>query len=122
MSGVAPAMFSLGLMIVFFLAHYLVTGGELQASVLFPLVLAVAAGMPDITPAQLTELILVLCFSLGVMGVLTPYGTGQGSVWLASGYVKNGEFWFLGAVFGAIYLAGILFVMVPWLRLSGIGE
>lgn len=122
MSGVAPTMFSLGLMIVFFLAHYLVTGGELQASVLFPLVLAVAAGMPDITPAQLTELILVLCFSLGVMGVLTPYGTGQGSVWLASGYVKNGEFWFLGAVFGAIYLAGILFVMVPWLRLSGIGE
>lgn len=122
MSGLVPAMFSLSLIIVFFLAHYLVVGGELQANILFPLVLAVAAGMPDITPVQLTELIFALCFSLGVMGVLTPYGTGQGAVWFASGYVKNGEFWFLGAVFGAIYLAGILFILIPWLRLSGIGE
>lgn len=43
------------------------------------------------------------CGSLGIMGVLTPYGTGPSPIYHDSGYVGRSAFRALGAVFGVIY-------------------
>lgn len=52
---------------------------------------------------------------MGMISVITPYGTGHSPIWFASGYVKSGEFWKLGTIFGIIYLAIFLLVGYPWM-------
>lgn len=49
------------------------------------------------------------------MGVISPYATGSAPIYYGSGYITRKEFWVLGAVFGAVYLALLLVVGVPWL-------
>jgi L-tartrate/succinate antiporter len=60
-------------------------------------------------------LALALCYTLGLMGVLTPYATGPAPIYFGSGYITRKEFWSLGSVFGAIYLLLLLAVGVPYL-------
>lgn len=57
-----------------------------------------------------------LCYTLGLMGVLTPYATGSAPIYYESGYITRREFWTLGLIFGAIYLAVLLGLGVPYLR------
>jgi len=49
------------------------------------------------------------------MGVITPYATGPGPVYFASGFISRRDFWVLGLVFGAIYLVALLVIGTPWL-------
>ena len=56
-----------------------------------------------------------LCFALGRMGIITPYATGPGPVYYGSGFVPRSDFWKLGAIFGAVYLAALLALGVPYL-------
>jgi L-tartrate/succinate antiporter len=58
---------------------------------------------------------LLLVYSLGLMGVLTPYATGPAPVYYGSGYVSRRAFWTLGLLFGTIYLATLLGVGIPYL-------
>ena len=44
-----------------------------------------------------------------------PYATGSAPVYYASGYITRREFWRLGAIFGAIYLAVLLGLGLPYL-------
>ena len=60
---------------------------------------------------------MLLVFSLGIMGVITPYATGPAPVYFASGYIARQDFWRLGLIFGAIFLAALLLIGVPWLSL-----
>ena len=60
---------------------------------------------------------LALSYSLGLMGILTPYATGSAPLYYGSGYLSHRDFWTLGLVFGALYLAMILVVELPWLVL-----
>lgn len=36
---------------------------------------------------------LLLCYSLGMMGILTPYATGPAPVYFGSGYITRKAFW-----------------------------
>ncbi|NIP57346.1 MAG: anion permease, partial [Gemmatimonadetes bacterium] len=65
----------------------------------------------------LLPFVLLLCYSVGLMGVITPYATGPGPVYYGSGYITPGEFWRLGLIFGAIYLLALLLVGLPYLLL-----
>lgn len=38
------------------------------------------------------------------MGIITPYGTGPSPIWYGAGYISQGKWWALGAMFGALYL------------------
>ena len=58
---------------------------------------------------------MVLCGTLGIMGVLTPYGAGPSPIYYGSGYIKGKEFWVLGFIFGTISPAVYLFVGFPWM-------
>jgi L-tartrate/succinate antiporter len=63
---------------------------------------------------------MLLVFSLGIMGVLTPYATGPAPAYFESGYISRQDFWKLGAIFGVIFLTALLLIGVPWLtRLRG---
>ena len=42
------------------------------------------------------------------MGIITPYGTGPSPIWYGAGYISQGKWWALGAIFGAIYLIPII--------------
>ena len=53
----------------------------------------------------------------GIMGILTPYGTGPSPVYYGTGYLSAGEYWRYGALFGAIFRAVFLIIGLPWLQL-----
>jgi L-tartrate/succinate antiporter len=76
-------------------------------------VLAAGAAVPDL-PMQ--PFVLLLGYSLGLMGVLTPYATGPAPVYYASGFLDRRDFWRLGLVFGAIFLAALL-ALGAWMLL-----
>ena len=59
--------------------------------------------------------VLTLVYSLGLMGVLTPYATGPGPVWFSAGYIPTRDFWKLGGLMGAMYLLGLLAIELPFL-------
>jgi citrate:succinate antiporter/L-tartrate/succinate antiporter len=52
-----------------------------------------------------------------MMGVISPYATGPAPMYHGSGYIGKGEFWKLGLIFGVIYFAGMLVLLVPWLTM-----
>jgi L-tartrate/succinate antiporter len=60
-------------------------------------------------------LALLLCYSLGLMGIITPYATGPAPVFYGSGYVSRAEFWTLGLIFGLIFLAALIGIGIPYL-------
>lgn len=75
---------------------------------------AVLAG--QISGGNASEIMLILLLPMGIMGILTPYGTGHSPVWFASGYVKGPEFWKLDAIFGIIYLVIFVVIGIPWIH------
>ncbi|MET4219856.1 di/tricarboxylate transporter [Bradyrhizobium sp. LB7.2] len=59
----------------------------------------------------------MLCmYSLGLMGVISPYATGPAPMYLGSGYIGKGQFWGFGLIFGVLYFAGLLLIVLPWLQ------
>jgi citrate:succinate antiporter/L-tartrate/succinate antiporter len=49
------------------------------------------------------------------MGVISPYATGPAPMYYGSGYIGKGDFWKFGLIFGVIYFAGLLLIVMPWL-------
>lgn len=116
MTGFTPFMAMVALVLVFFVTHYLFASITAHVTALLPVMLAVAATIPGIDMAQFA---LLLCLTLGIMGILTPYATGPSPVYYGSGYLPAKDFWRLGAVFGAIFIALFLAVTLPWLAIVG---
>jgi L-tartrate/succinate antiporter len=73
---------------------------------LFPIFIAFSVKF--ISPEQLSTFLILFSGTLGIMGIITPYGTGPSPIWYGSGYISQGRWWFLGAIFGALYLSMIL--------------
>jgi len=63
---------------------------------------------------DLPQFAMMLCGTLGIMGILTPYATGPSPVYYGSGYLPSKDYWRLGAIFGVIYIAAYLLIGVPW--------
>ena len=61
---------------------------------------------------------MLMCFSLGLMGVLTPYATGPAPVYFGSGYIERRDFWRLGFIFGLIFLMALLGIGIPSLLIA----
>jgi L-tartrate/succinate antiporter len=47
------------------------------------------------------------------MGVFTPYANGPAPVHYGAGYIPGRDFWRLGAIFGALFIAGLLGISAP---------
>ena len=50
----------------------------------------------------------LMVYSIGLMGVITPYATGPAPVYFGSGFIPRKDFWVLGFIFGLIYLTTLL--------------
>jgi L-tartrate/succinate antiporter len=114
MTGFSPLALVIGLVIVFYLVHYLFASLTAHATALLPVFLASAMGVPGVS---MKTLAFLLCSSLGLMGIITPFATGPSPIYYGSGYVKPKDFWLLGLIFGLIYLVVFLGVGVPWFQM-----
>jgi len=114
MTGFPPFTAMVVLVLVFYFTHYLFASVTAHVTALLPVMLAVGASIPGI---EMPLFALLLCLTLGIMGVLTPYATGPSPVYYGSGYLPSRDYWRLGAIFGLLYLAVLLLVGLPWLAL-----
>jgi citrate:succinate antiporter/L-tartrate/succinate antiporter len=114
--GIPPVTVLAILVAFFFLVHYMFASLTAHAAAVLPVVLATGMAVPGL-PVQPFALLLV--YSLGLMGVLSPYATGPAPVYYASGFVSRRAFWLLGLLFGLIYLATLLAVGIPYLTAQG---
>lgn len=110
--SVATAM--LALIVLYYFIHYFFASTTAHVTALLAVFITIANSIPGMDVRLVTLLMLL---PMGIMGVLTPYGTGHSPVWFASGYIKNADFWRLGAIFGIIYLLVYLCVGVPWITM-----
>jgi L-tartrate/succinate antiporter len=100
------------LVAAFFLLHYLFASLTAHVSALFQVFLVVAVTIPGMSRLSWA---LLLSYPLGLMGILTPYGTGPSPIYYGCGYVKGKDFWLLGFFLGVIFFAVYLLIELPWL-------
>ncbi len=106
LATLSPTMLILSMLVMFFLLHYFFASTTAHTTALMPIFLAIAVKL--MAPEQLLPFSILLAGSLGVMGIITPYATGPAPMWYGAGYIPQGRWWGLGAIFGALYLAAIL--------------
>jgi len=106
LSGMTPTALILSLIVLFFLLHYFFASVTAHVTALVPVFMTIAASL--LPPEQIIPFTVILAGSLGVMGIITPYGTGPSPIWYGAGYITQAKWWILGAIFGALYLAVII--------------
>ena len=111
MAGFTPTKAILLLLVINFFIHYAFASGTAHVTAMIPVLLAVGSAVPNMNMPQLA---LLLCLQLGIMGIITPYGTGPSPVYYGSGYLPAADYWRLGAIFGLIFLAVFMLITVPW--------
>jgi L-tartrate/succinate antiporter len=112
LTGFSPLMAMVVLTLLFFFIHYMFASITAHVTAVLPVMLAVGSAIPGIDMAQFA---MMLCGTLGIMGILTPYATGPSPVYYGSGYIPSADFWRMGAIFGVIYIGAYLLINVPWL-------
>jgi L-tartrate/succinate antiporter len=115
LSGASPYLAMVALVSFFFLIHYLFASLTAHTIAVLPALLAAGTAFPGI-PVRVLAMLLV--YSIGLMGVITPYATGPAPVYFGSGFIPRKDFWILGFVFGLIYLIVLLAVGTPFLLKS----
>jgi L-tartrate/succinate antiporter len=110
MHGFSPIATLYVLVAAYFLAHYMFASTTAHSSGMLPVMLAVGMSVPNM---PVKELALLLAISHGVMGVITPYATGPAPVYYGAGYIPGKDFWKLGAIFGVLFLVGLLGISAP---------
>ena len=106
LSGMSPTALIVSLLVLFFILHYLFASVTAHVTALIPIFMAIAINL--LTPEQVVPFTIILAGSLGVMGIITPYATGPSPIWYGAGYISQGKWWALGAIFGLIYLIPII--------------
>ncbi|HEV2473702.1 MAG TPA: DASS family sodium-coupled anion symporter, partial [Chthonomonadales bacterium] len=100
------------LVAAYYLLHYLFASLTAHVSALFPVFLAIAVAIPGISPLRWA---LLLGYTSGLMGILTPYGAGPSPIYYGSGYIKSKDFWTFGLVLGTLFFAVYILITLPWL-------
>ncbi len=106
LSGLSPTMLMISMIVLFFLLHYFFASLTAHTTALLPIFIVIAAKL--IVPEQLMTFMILLTSTIGLMGIITPYGTGPSPIWYGAGYISQGKWWALGAIFAAIYIVVLL--------------
>ena len=104
----------LALLLVNFLLHYLFASVTAHVTAVLPVLLAVGAAIPGM---PVDKMALLLCLQLGIMGIITPYGTGPSPVYFGSGFLPGPIYWRLGTIFGLVYMGAFFLITVPWVMM-----
>ena len=113
LAGFAPTTVMIALVAMFFFIHYMFASVTAHTTAVLPVVLAAGVAVPGM---PVRTFALLLCYTLGVMGVLTPYATGPAPVYFGSGYISRGDFWRLGLIFGLLFFVVLIAVGLPYLQ------
>jgi L-tartrate/succinate antiporter len=116
LAGLSPTMGMILLVSFFFWIHYFFSSITSHTAAVLPVVLAVGTSIPGLS---VSTLMLLCVYSLGLMGVISPYATGPAPMYFGSGYIGKRDFWKFGLIFGVIYFAGLILIVLPWLQLIG---
>ena len=114
LGGVSPDVAMVILIAVFFFSHYMFASVTAHATAMLPVMVAAGATIPGM-PVQ--KYALLLCLTLGIMGVISPYGAGSSPVYYGSGYLPARDYWRLGGIFGVVFFGVFVVVGVPWVLL-----
>jgi len=106
LAGMSPTMLMLSMIVFFFLLHYFFASLTAHTTALLPIFIVIAVKL--IAPEQLPTFMILLASAIGLMGIITPYGTGPSPLWYGAGYISQGRWWALGAIFGAVYIGMLL--------------
>lgn len=109
----SPVLIMIFLVMAFFLIHYFFASITAHVTALLSLFLVTGMAVPGMDVKLYT---LLLMFSIGLMGILTPYGTGPSPIWYGLGYIPSRKYWMLGAFFGMLFLSVLLLVGIPWMK------
>jgi L-tartrate/succinate antiporter len=112
LAGLSPGLVMILLVAIFFLIHYMFASITAHTTAVLPVILAAGIAVPDM---PVRTFALLLAYTLGIMGVLTPYATGPAPVYYGSGFIARKDFWRLGFIFGMLFLVTILALVRPWL-------
>ena len=111
--GLSPTAATIGLLIIFCVLRYFFASGTAYVTAVVALFASLVLQIPGGNPSQIMTILLI---PMGVMGILTPYGTGHSPVWFAAGFIKGPEFWKLGFIFGLIYFLIFVLIGIPWIK------
>jgi L-tartrate/succinate antiporter len=81
LTGASPFVILFGLLALFYFAHYFFASLTAHTTALMPVLLATGAA----AGVDIRLLGMMLAGSLGIMGILTPYGTGPSPVYYNTG-------------------------------------
>jgi L-tartrate/succinate antiporter len=110
LSKVSMVPMMIALVAIFFLVHYFFASLSAHTTALLPVFLAAMMTLPGLPMRPVT---MVIGYTLGLMGVITPYATGPGPIYYGAGYIKTKDFWRLGFIFGMFFLGALLLVELP---------
>ncbi len=111
LSHVPTVILIMAVVALFFGVHYLFASLTAHAAAVLPVFLAALVALKTVPARPAT---MLMCYSLGLMGILTPYATGPAPIWYASGYIPARDFWRLGFVMGFFYLIALIALGMPW--------
>ena len=114
--GVSPTTALIALAVVYFLSHYMFASTTAHAAAMLQVMLAVGLTIPGMPLAQFA---IIMALTHGIMSVISPYATGPAPLYYGAGYIPTRDFWRLGAIFGAIFLAALLLIGAPLILLFG---
>ncbi|MCX5855576.1 MAG: anion permease, partial [Deltaproteobacteria bacterium] len=112
LTGLSPVLIMVILIAIFFVVHYMFASITAHTTAVLPVILAAGAVIPGI---PVKTFALLLCYTLGIMGIITPYATGPGPVYFGSGYISRKDFWTLGLIFGLIFLLVLMGIGIPYI-------
>ena len=113
MKGMDPVMIVVLLVVLFFFIHYFFASLTAHTNAVLPLVLGVGVAL---LPANMVlPFALLLVYSLGLMGIISPYATGPSPVYYGSGFISRGDYWRLGLIFGVVFVVALLAIGLPYL-------
>jgi L-tartrate/succinate antiporter len=75
-----------------------------------PVFLAMMMTLPGL---PMRPVVMILGYTLGLMGVISPYATGPSPMYYGTGYISTKDFWRLGFIFGVFFLGTLLLVGLP---------
>lgn len=110
----SPSVIMVFLVLAFYLIHYFFASITAHVTALFTLFLLTGTAIPGMNGPMITALLL---FSVGLMGIITPYGTGPSPIWYGFGYISSKKYWMLGAIFGLLFLSVLILVGIPWMNI-----
>lgn len=114
LTSLSPVTGLVGLVVVFFLLHYLFASVTTHVTALLPLMLGIATNIHGL-PIDKAALARPEPRHHGD----PPYGTGPSPVYAGSGYLPGANYWRLGVLFGTLYLAVFLLIGIPSLLYFG---